>query len=58
MNRIKDFKSFGEQLKRVTHTDVARARVKREKEFAKRKHDRIMDRARTRDTSIKNRMTR
>ena len=58
MNRIKDFKSFGEQLKRVTHTDVARNRVKREKEFAKRKHDRIMDRARTRDTNIKNRMTR
>jgi len=58
MNRIKDFKSFDEQEKRVTHTDVARARVAREKEFAKRKHDRIMDRARSRDTSIKNRMTR
>jgi len=37
--------------------DAAKARIKREKEADKQKHDRMMDRARTQDTRTKNRQT-
>ena len=51
----KKFKQmFGEQ----DATDVAKKRIEREKEIDKRKHDRMMDRARLRDTLKKNRETK
>ena len=40
-----------------SHSDVAKKRVEREKEMDKKKHDRMMDRARTRDTKQKNMQT-
>jgi len=45
------FKEYTENQKRV------RDKIKREKEADKAKHDRMMDRARTRDTARKNTMT-
>jgi len=45
---------FGEQDK---HVDVAKIRIDREKKMDKMKHDRMMDRARTRDTKAKNKAT-
>lgn len=51
----KKFKQmFGEQ----DAADVAKKRIEREKEIDKRKHDRMMDRARLRDTLKKNRETK
>lgn len=47
---------FGEQ-EDVTSMDMAKKRIEREKERDKMKHDRMMDRARTRDTIAKNRET-
>jgi hypothetical protein len=38
-------------------TDIAKKRIEREKERDKMKHDRMMDRARMRDTLKKNRET-
>lgn len=48
---------FGEQ-EDVTSMDMAKKRIEREKERDKMKHDRMMDRARTRDTIAKNRETK
>ena len=48
-------KMFGEQETRV---DIAKKRINREKEVDKIKHDRMMDRARLRDTRRKNRETK
>ena len=48
---------FGEQ-EDVTSIDIAKKRIEREKERDKMKHDRMMDRARTRDTIAKNRETK
>ena len=45
---------FGEQ----DAADMAKKRIEREKEVDKRKHDRMMDRARIRDTLKKNRETK
>jgi len=45
---------FGEQ----DAADMAKKRIEREKEIDKRKHDRMMDRARLRDTLKKNRETK
>ena len=45
------FKEYTENQKR------AKERIEREKEADKEKHDRMMDRARTRDTRRKNAMT-
>jgi len=45
------FKEYTENQKR------AKEKIKREKDADKAKHDRMMDRARTRDTSSKNNMT-
>jgi hypothetical protein len=45
---------FGEQDK---HVDMAKTRIDREKKMDKMKHDRMMDRARTRDTKAKNKAT-
>jgi hypothetical protein len=42
---------------RQSHIDVAKKRVDREKEMDKKKHDRIMDRARTRDVKKVNMQT-
>ena len=46
---------FGEQDK---HVDIAKTRIDREKKMDKMKHDRMMDRARTRDTKAKNKATK
>ena len=46
---------FGEQDK---HVDMAKTRIDREKKMDKMKHDRMMDRARTRDTKAKNKATK
>lgn len=51
---MKNFKNFKES---TAAQDQAKERIKREKEADKVKHDRIMDRARLRDTKTKNRMT-
>ena len=48
-------KMFGEQETRV---DIAKKRIDREKEVDQIKHDRMMDRARLRDTRRKNRETK
>lgn len=48
---------FGEQ-EDVTSMDMAKKRIEKEKERDKMKHDRMMDRARTRDTIAKNRETK
>jgi len=42
---------------RQSHVDVAKNRVEREKEMDKKKHDRMMDRARTRDVKKVNMQT-
>ena len=42
-------------LDEVPHIDIAKQKIKREKEADKRKHDRMMDRARTTDTTAANR---
>ena len=44
---------YGEKM----NQDRAKARIEREKRADKRKHDRMMDRARLRDTLKKNRST-
>ena len=46
---------YGEETDAV---DVAKARIEREKQMDKRKHDRMMDRARMRDTKTTNRETK
>ena len=52
----KQFKDmFGEQD--MSRTDIAKKRIEREKKADKIKHDRMMDRARMRDTIKKNRTT-
>jgi hypothetical protein len=52
----KSFKSmYGEDL---SHVDVAKTRIDREKKADAVRHDRMMDRARTRQTKIKNRETK
>lgn len=48
-------KMMGEE--KQSHVDVAKRRVDREKEMDKKKHDRMMDRARMRDTKQKNMQT-
>ena len=45
---------FGEKDSKV---DIAKMKIDREKASDARKHDRMMDRARTADTKIKNRAT-
>ena len=53
----KQFKDmFGEQ--EMSRTDIAKKRIEREKKADKVKHDRMMDRARMRDTIKKNRTTK
>lgn len=53
----KQFKDmFGEQD--MSRTDIAKKRIEREKKADKIKHDRMMDRARMRDTLKKNRTTK
>jgi len=47
-----------EEVKRPTFIDIANARIEREKSSDAKRHDRMMDRARTRQTSIKNRETK
>jgi hypothetical protein len=47
---------FGEEA--PSFIDIAKQRIEREKEADKRKHDRLMDRARTRDTQFKNKETK
>lgn len=47
---------FGEEA--PSHTDQVKTKIDREKMMDKRKHDRMMDRARTRDTNVKNRETK
>jgi hypothetical protein len=42
----------------VDQTDVAKKRINREKEIDKMRHDRMMDRARMRDTAKKNKETK
>lgn len=44
-------KMMGEQ---ASHTDQAKAKIDREKEMDKKKHDRMMDKARMRDTKVAN----
>lgn len=52
----KSFKSmYGEE---IAHVDVAKKRIDREKKSDALRHDRMMDRARTRQTKIKNRETK
>lgn len=52
----KSFKSmYGEE---ISHVDVAKKRIDREKKTDATRHDRMMDRARTRQTKIKNRETK
>lgn len=46
-----------EAVEPVDHTDVAKKRINREKEADKKRHDRMMDRARLRDTKVKNKQT-
>ena len=41
----------------MSRTDIAKKRIEREKKADKIKHDRMMDRARMRDTIKKNRTT-
>ena len=41
----------------INHTDVAKKRIDREKEADKKRHDRMMDRARLRDVKLKNKQT-
>lgn len=47
---------FGEE--KLSFIDIAKQRIDREKAADKRKHDRLMDRARTRDTQVKNKETK
>ena len=51
---IKFKKMFGEDMA----TDMAKKRIDREKQADKIKHDRMLDRARTRDTMKKNKETK
>ena len=44
-------------IEAVDHVDVAKKRIEREKEADGKRHDRMMDRARTRNTNIKNKET-
>lgn len=41
----------------VDHTDVAKTRIDKEKEADKKRHDRMMDKARLRDVKLKNKQT-
>jgi hypothetical protein len=51
--KIIKFKTFAEDK----NVDIAKTRIDREKKMDKMKHDRMMDRARTRDTKAKNKAT-
>lgn len=51
---MKSFKEFKES---TVNQDTAKERIKREKDQDKVKHDRLMDRARLRDTKTVNRQT-
>jgi hypothetical protein len=54
----KKFKQmFGEEEKPMTAADIAKMKIDREKKADAMKHDRMMDRARMRDTKKKNRET-
>ena len=53
----KHTKKFKQMYGEKMNQDRAKARIEREKEADKRKHDRMMDRARMRDTISKNRST-
>mgnify|MGYP000989033232 CR=1 FL=1 len=54
----KKFKQmFGEEEKPMTAADIAKMKIDREKKADARRHDRMMDRARMRDTKKKNRET-
>ncbi len=44
-------------IEAVDHVDVAKKRIEREKEADGKRHDRMMDRARTRNTNVKNKET-
>ena len=50
-------KRFKQMFGEDQATDIAKKRIEREKERDKMKHDRMMDRARMRDTLKKNRET-
>lgn len=54
---LKYKKMFGEKTDN-SHVDIVKQRIKREKMVDKQKHDRMMDRARTRDTQAKNKATK
>ena len=51
----KDLEKFKVTVIKESAVDATKARIDREKESDKRKHDRMMDTARTRDTQAKNR---
>ena len=53
---LKYKQTFGEE--KPSHSDMIKARIDREKSMDKKKHDRMMDRARIIDTIKKNKATK
>lgn len=56
--KIIKFKTFAEDKDTDKAADLAKMKIDREKKADAAKHDRMMDRARTLDTKVKNKATK